>query len=167
MASSAALAKSSLSMRYSARARRFTSGGKLAISPTPVDPSVLDILSIRLGLGVAHALDPFFPTPVRVKWPNDLYLATDAETGKVGGILCEARWHGDRLGWIAIGVGINLATPADVAGAVGLPPGPSRPEILDAVVPALRAGAAMRGGLTPTERAELARRAITPVALGV
>jgi BirA family biotin operon repressor/biotin-[acetyl-CoA-carboxylase] ligase len=139
----------------------------LTLVERPADPSVLDILSVRLGLRVAQVLDPFVPTPVRVKWPNDLYLATGTETGKVGGILCEARWHGERLGWIAIGIGINLALPSDVPGAAGLPQGPSRVELLDAIVPALRAGAAARGGLTATEQAELAARAIAPVTLGV
>jgi biotin-(acetyl-CoA carboxylase) ligase len=27
---------------------------------------------------------------------------------KLGGILCEARWQGETLGWIAIGVGVNV-----------------------------------------------------------
>jgi BirA family biotin operon repressor/biotin-[acetyl-CoA-carboxylase] ligase len=137
----------------------------LTLVERPTDASVLDILSVRLGLRVARALDPFATGPVRVKWPNDLYLAAGGEMGKVGGILCEARWHGERLGWIAIGIGINLAAPADVPGAIGLPAGPSRLAILDAVVPALRAGAAMRGGLTAPEQADLAGRAVTPVAV--
>ncbi len=139
----------------------------LTLVERPLDPSVLDILSVRLGLRVAYALDPFVPTPVRVKWPNDLYLATTGESGKLGGILCEARWHGERLGWIAIGIGINLVTPVGVPGAAALPRGCTRLEILDAILPMLRAGVAAPGGLTSAERSELAARAVTSAAFSV
>jgi biotin-(acetyl-CoA carboxylase) ligase len=27
---------------------------------------------------------------------------------KVGGVLCEARWQGDALGWVAVGIGLNV-----------------------------------------------------------
>ena len=30
---------------------------------------------------------------------------------KLGGILCEARWQGAALGWIAVGVGLNVRNP--------------------------------------------------------
>jgi biotin-(acetyl-CoA carboxylase) ligase len=37
---------------------------------------------------------------------------------KVGGVLAEARWQGDRLQWVAIGLGLNVANPmpAELAG---------------------------------------------------
>jgi biotin-(acetyl-CoA carboxylase) ligase len=35
---------------------------------------------------------------------------------KLGGILCEARWQGDVLGWLAVGLGLNLrnSIPAEL-----------------------------------------------------
>jgi BirA family biotin operon repressor/biotin-[acetyl-CoA-carboxylase] ligase len=69
-------------------------------------PSVggMEVISLRVGLAVARGLDPFVPEPVRLKWPNDLMVGE----GKLGGILCEARWQGSRLAWLAVGVGLNL-----------------------------------------------------------
>lgn len=79
-----------------------------------VRPVGVEVLSLRVGLAVADALAavPGLP-PVALKWPNDLVLAD----GKVGGILCEARWQGDRLTWVAVGVGLNVTNrlPADTA----------------------------------------------------
>jgi biotin-(acetyl-CoA carboxylase) ligase len=49
-------------------------------------------------------MDELVPRPVQLKWPNDLMLGER----KVGGILCEARWQGHTLGWVAVGVGMNV-----------------------------------------------------------
>jgi len=73
----------------------------------PPSTGGLELLSVRVGLAVARALDPHMPTPVRLKWPNDLML----DGRKLGGILCEARWQGEALGWIAVGVGLNVRNP--------------------------------------------------------
>ena len=64
-------------------------------------------MSLRVGLAVADALEPLLSRPVQVKWPNDLMLGDR----KVGGILCEARWQGGVLGWVAVGVGVNVRNP--------------------------------------------------------
>lgn len=69
----------------------------------PVDEGV-EVISLRVGLAVAEALDSLLTEPLRIKWPNDLMLGER----KVGGILCEARWQGQALGWVAAGVGLNL-----------------------------------------------------------
>ena len=73
----------------------------------PQSTGGLELLSVRVGLAVARALDPHVPAPVRLKWPNDLML----DGRKLGGILCEARWQGAALGWIAVGVGLNVRNP--------------------------------------------------------
>ncbi len=73
----------------------------------PPSTGGLELLSVRVGLAVARALDRLVPTPVRLKWPNDLML----NGRKLGGILCEARWQGEALGWIAVGVGLNVRNP--------------------------------------------------------
>ena len=125
----------------------------LAVPPPPAQD--LDRLSVRCGLAVADALDPFAaPASVGVKWPNDLWISG----AKVGGILCEAAWEGSRPGPVVIGVGLNLLhsasdlpaargyTATSVAIAAGRPP--VRMEVADAVVPAVLAAAADRGPLS-------------------
>jgi BirA family biotin operon repressor/biotin-[acetyl-CoA-carboxylase] ligase len=49
-----------------------------------------------------------------LKWPNDLLL----EGAKLAGVLAEAEFSGDALGWVVIGIGINVAWPGppDVGG---------------------------------------------------
>ncbi len=82
----------------------------------PYGSAGLDLLSLRVGLAVADALDNLGGLPpVMLKWPNDIVLADR----KAGGILCEARWHGEALSWVAIGVGLNVRNPIplEVAGA--------------------------------------------------
>jgi BirA family biotin operon repressor/biotin-[acetyl-CoA-carboxylase] ligase len=67
----------------------------------------MEVMSLRVGLAVADALEPLLSRPVQVKWPNDLLVGDR----KVGGILCEARWQGGVLGWVAVGVGVNVRNP--------------------------------------------------------
>jgi len=83
-------------------------------------PAGLELLSLRAGLAAAAVLDGLpSVAPVLLKWPNDLIV----RDRKVGGLLCEARWQGATLGWVAIGLGLNVrnAVPADlVAQAISL-----------------------------------------------
>jgi BirA family biotin operon repressor/biotin-[acetyl-CoA-carboxylase] ligase len=122
----------------------------------PGDASALDVLSLRAGLAAARSLDAFTPEPVRVKWPNDLYL----DGAKLAGILVETRWRGERLDWVAIGIGINTSPPGGALASAGaaVEPGTARINILSAVVPELRLAAAVRGELTPAEMDEYAGR---------
>jgi BirA family biotin operon repressor/biotin-[acetyl-CoA-carboxylase] ligase len=119
------------------------------------DPSALDVLSLRIGLRAARALDRFATDRIGLKWPNDLYLGT----GKLGGILVESRWRGSRPEWTAIGVGINVRD-VDFPGGSALGDGMSRVEVLDELVPALRSAASARGHLVATELDEFAARDI-------
>jgi BirA family biotin operon repressor/biotin-[acetyl-CoA-carboxylase] ligase len=119
------------------------------------DPSALDVLSLRIGLRAARALDRFATDRIGLKWPNDLYLGT----GKLGGILVESRWRGSRPEWTAIGVGINVRD-VDFPGGSALGDGMSRGEVLDELVPALRSAASARGHLVATELDEFAARDI-------
>jgi BirA family biotin operon repressor/biotin-[acetyl-CoA-carboxylase] ligase len=68
-----------------------------------------ECLSLRVGLAVARTLETALPAlpVVHIKWPNDLYL----DEKKLAGVLCEARWDGDRVAWIVCGVGINVRNP--------------------------------------------------------
>jgi BirA family biotin operon repressor/biotin-[acetyl-CoA-carboxylase] ligase len=130
----------------------------LTLIERPADTGAADILSLRIGLRIAEVLDPFAGARVRVKRPNDLYVAA----GKVGGILTEARWHGERLAWVAVGVGVNTIVPVDVPGAAALPSHTSRVDVLTALVSSLRAGVAARGALTAEELQALAAREVYP-----
>ena len=124
----------------------------------PVDPSGSDVLSLRVGLALADALDSLAPDPVRLKWPNDLHVAA----GKLAGILIEARWRDGALDWVAIGVGLNVRATAD-GGAGALMAGVSRVDALERAVAAVRPAAAVAGPLTP---AELARFHARDLAVG-
>src|SRR5687768_13563518 len=117
------------------------------------DPSALDVLSLRIGIRTAKALDRFGPAPVGLKWPNDLYLPA----GKLGGILVESRWRGSVPEWTAIGVGINVRA-VKYEGGAALGDDVSRRDVLGELVPALRAASAARGHLDADELREFAKR---------
>jgi BirA family transcriptional regulator, biotin operon repressor / biotin---[acetyl-CoA-carboxylase] ligase len=127
-----------------------SSGIWLALIERPVNTSGLDVLSLRIGLRAARALDRFAAEPVRLKWPNDLFV----EGRKLGGVLIEARWRESRLDWVAIGVGVNVSPPADFPLAGSLDDGTRRIEVLTELVPALRLAAAALGALSAIELAE-------------
>lgn len=77
----------------------------LSVLFRPAATAGVEVMSLRVGLVVAEALDPLLPTrALQLKWPNDLMLGER----KVGGILCEARWQGHALGWVTVGVGLNV-----------------------------------------------------------
>ena len=97
----------------------------------PRDARALDVLALRVGLHLAEALDALVDSaregPVQLKWPNDLWLAS----GKLGGILIEARWRDGVPEWVAIGVGINrrqVENGQGTAGAQGAPPQGAPPQ---------------------------------------
>jgi biotin-[acetyl-CoA-carboxylase] ligase BirA-like protein len=65
----------------------------------------VEVLTLRVGLAAAEALAQLGGVPpVAVKWPNDLML----RDRKVGGILGEARWQGEALAWVVVGLGLNV-----------------------------------------------------------
>lgn len=126
----------------------------LTLIARPSDVAAIEVLSLRLGLAIAGAVEPFADSPVRLKWPNDVHLAD----GKLAGVLVEARWQDARPAWVAVGVGMNVRPPADQAAAAALRPGTTRAAVLEALVPALRHALAAAGGLSAAERDAFARR---------
>ncbi len=134
--------------------------GMLLRPHPPPERAELGVVSIRAGLAVADAVDALLGEPaVRLKWPNDVLL----DDRKLAGILCEARWQGERLQWLALGVGVNVRNPipAGVAPrAIALRerlPAVQRVALLDRLVPALaRVGAGI--ALSEPERAAFAAR---------
>jgi len=74
----------------------------------PEVPPSPGALAIRVGLRLVEAVAEVAPRArPGLKWPNDLIV----RHRKAGGVLCEARWQGTALGWIAVGVGVNVRGP--------------------------------------------------------
>lgn len=116
---------------------------------------------IRAGLAVADVLDDLLGRPLaRLKWPNDVLLLDR----KVAGILCETRWHGPTLRWLAMGVGVNLVNeiPVELAErAVAVRevrPDVRRIDVLDRLVPDLLRRTAHGAPLSEKELAAFAAR---------
>jgi BirA family biotin operon repressor/biotin-[acetyl-CoA-carboxylase] ligase len=116
--------------------------------------------AIRAGLATVAAIAEAVPEAApRLKWPNDLIV----HGLKAGGVLCEARWLGARLGWIAVGVGVNVRgpVPPELRGvAIALDdvaPAATRLGVLSALAPRLRALAGGPATLGAAERAAFAR----------
>ena len=103
----------------------------------PLAPADWSGLSLAVGVSVAESLHP----AVRLKWPNDLWVADR----KLGGILIETASFGDASGarQAVIGIGINIAAPA--ADGLSTPPAAVRelirgidaPQVLERIAPAL------------------------------
>jgi BirA family biotin operon repressor/biotin-[acetyl-CoA-carboxylase] ligase len=129
----------------------------LTLLERPEDAHAVEVLALRVGIRAALVLDRYAGRRVGLKWPNDLYLSGR----KLAGVLIEARWQDGAPTWVAIGVGINVRIPAAFqADAASLQAGSRRTDILAALIPELRAAAAVRGVLTDDEVAEFAGRDI-------
>jgi BirA family biotin operon repressor/biotin-[acetyl-CoA-carboxylase] ligase len=70
-------------------------------------------LPLLIGVSVAHAVASMTRLPVRVKWPNDVYL----DDRKLCGILIEssAQYEPERSDAYIIGIGINCTVEFDQA----------------------------------------------------
>lgn len=67
--------------------------------------SVLDGLSLVLGVGVANALETLGARDIGLKWPNDIFLPG----GKLGGILVELQGElQEGVVQVIVGIGINV-----------------------------------------------------------
>ncbi len=139
----------------------------MLLRPPPALPAA-GVLSLRVGLVLADVVEAVLgvrPTSLSrpragLKWPNDVLV----DDRKVAGILCENRWQGDTLQWLAIGIGVNVVNeiPADLVDrAVALRelrPSVRRIDVLDQLVPALLRLTAHGAQLTEFECAAFARR---------
>lgn len=68
-------------------------------------------LSLVAGIAAAETLHAVGATAVRLKWPNDLVVDTDAGLRKLGGLLVEGGGeHGGPVSAV-IGLGLNVAMP--------------------------------------------------------
>ncbi|OBP17067.1 biotin--[acetyl-CoA-carboxylase] ligase [Rheinheimera sp. SA_1] len=64
-------------------------------------------LSLVIGVAVAEVLEQQYQLPVRLKWPNDIYLADK----KLAGILIELAGQSHAQCDLVIGLGLNLHMP--------------------------------------------------------
>lgn len=119
----------------------------LTLIERPRDVNALDVLSLRVGIALAPALEAFADYPIQLKWPNDVYV----HTRKLAGVLVEARWRDAMPEWIAIGVGINIRPPESETRAAGLRADAIRLDVLGAAIPAIRAAASTPGMLSASE----------------
>jgi len=87
-----------------------------------------------LSLGAAVATAQACGAATRIKWPNDV-LAPDGR--KLAGVLCEAEWGADGLGFAILGIGVNVtaAPPLPTATYLAeLGPPPARVALAQAIV---------------------------------
>lgn len=137
----------------------------LAVIGRPAQAPAGGAWAVRVGLRVRDAMADVAPAAApRLKWPNDVMV----RGAKVGGVLCEARWSGERLSWIIAGIGINVhgPVPAAVRGsAVALDevvPGAGRVRLLESLARHLRALDAAPAALTAGERRHFLQWAWSP-----
>ena len=98
------------------------------------------LLPLAAAVAVCEACEASAGVTCAIKWPNDVWI----ERRKVSGILIEGR---PQEGWAVVGIGINVSTeefPEELAEtatslALAAPPGPSRAEVLSALLASLDA----------------------------
>lgn len=91
----------------------------IAIDPSPLKVSDQFILSAFCALACTELLKRYTDTPIKIKWPNDIYIGDR----KAGGILIENLIQGQQWKFSIIGIGINInqtAFPGDVPNATSL-----------------------------------------------
>jgi len=70
----------------------------------PVSPRQAPLLTLMAGLATAEALASVAQIEPMLKWPNDLLL----DGRKAVGILTEMTTTGQRIGHVAVGIGVNV-----------------------------------------------------------
>lgn len=77
--------------------------GSLGFRPS-LPPRQIGLLTIWTGLRICRRLAEETKLPIRLKWPNDLYL----NDRKIAGILAESTLETDRITSLVIGIGMNV-----------------------------------------------------------
>ena len=81
-------------------------------------PSEASILTLLSAVSVCDAVKKICAMDVQIKWPNDILI----NNKKVGGILTQLNAETDRVGFMAIGIGLNVNNDKKtlIAGATSL-----------------------------------------------
>lgn len=107
-----------------------------------METSRAPLTTLAVGLGLANALRGLGVRDLILKWPNDLIVAKK----KLGGILTEMYHSGSKVGFIVVGVGINVGQDASEFSAEVAPRATSlklleipqdRAELLQRLIPAI------------------------------
>ena len=64
----------------------------------------LTLLTLGCASAVSDVLQKYSPNPLRIKWPNDIFV----NDKKLAGILTESVFMGNRIERVLIGIGINI-----------------------------------------------------------
>jgi len=88
------------------------------VIPCPIPSAQVVGFSLAVGVMLSDALERF-GAPVKLKWPNDLYVWEERLKGKLGGVLIELLGSGERKA-LSIGFGLNLRNAPAQFGAVSL-----------------------------------------------
>ena len=83
------------------------------LTPTFLDPKQQFVLTAAISLAVARWLEALTRVDVKIKWPNDIYIADR----KIGGILIENILKGKTWKSAVVGIGINVnqtSFPAEI-----------------------------------------------------
>jgi len=84
---------------FSARSK----GLYLSIILTPPSPEI-SLLPLVAGLAVSDAVFSSADIRIGLKWPNDLVW----QGKKLGGLLCESGYLGNRVNYVILGLGLNV-----------------------------------------------------------
>lgn len=79
-------------------------------------------ISMIAGLAARRAVHAVGNVPARLKWPNDVVVGSGRDVRKLGGILVEAGFEGERLARAVVGVGINVEMARQQLPKGNLPP---------------------------------------------
>ncbi len=71
--------------------------------------SKLPLLKFLTANATRQALEDETGLPVKLKWPNDIFL----NGHKLGGILIESKSQGDRISFVVVGIGLNINLSQD------------------------------------------------------
>lgn len=81
----------------------------ISFSEAPV--SNLHFIPFLMGMSCHEAINSSL---ISLKWPNDLYL----EERKLGGILCESKFSGNKISKVVMSCGINLKPTSNTLGGI-------------------------------------------------
>lgn len=83
----------------------------------------VNIINLAASIAVAQSIENLYQLDLRLKWPNDVLIATR----KVCGILVESTSIGDKIDRLVVGIGVNVNQPI-FEGKFNVPPTSIRKE---------------------------------------